>query len=221
MFLSVFDMFKVGIGPSSSHTMGPMVAAARFLDMMRASPFALRGAEGLAARLAGLHRRRAMRPTAPRSSASPGFTPETYDHDKAEAALETYPRDAQPDRARGPAPLAFDPERGSGLRLRPHPARPCQRHDPDGDRRAGRRDPAADYLLHRRRLRADRGGTGRRQGHRRGRAGALPVQDPPPRCWRWPNTSGKTIADMKTRQRDIAQGRARTSESRRQRGSGR
>jgi len=27
MFLSVFDMFKVGIGPSSSHTMGPMVAA--------------------------------------------------------------------------------------------------------------------------------------------------------------------------------------------------
>ena len=28
MFLSVFDMFKVGIGPSSSHTMGPMVAAA-------------------------------------------------------------------------------------------------------------------------------------------------------------------------------------------------
>ena len=39
MFLSVFDMFKVGIGPSSSHTMGPMVAAARFLDLMRASPF--------------------------------------------------------------------------------------------------------------------------------------------------------------------------------------
>jgi L-serine dehydratase len=32
MFLSVFDMFKIGIGPSSSHTMGPMTAAARFLD---------------------------------------------------------------------------------------------------------------------------------------------------------------------------------------------
>ena len=27
----VFEMFKIGIGPSSSHTMGPMVAAARFL----------------------------------------------------------------------------------------------------------------------------------------------------------------------------------------------
>ena len=27
MSLSVFDIFKVGIGPSSSHTMGPMRAA--------------------------------------------------------------------------------------------------------------------------------------------------------------------------------------------------
>ena len=36
MFLSVFDIFKIGIGPSSSHTIGPMVAAARFLDELRA-----------------------------------------------------------------------------------------------------------------------------------------------------------------------------------------
>jgi len=35
MFLSVFDMFKIGIGPSSSHTMGPMTAAVRFLDLLR------------------------------------------------------------------------------------------------------------------------------------------------------------------------------------------
>ncbi len=32
MFLSVFELFKIGIGPSSSHTVGPMVAARRFLD---------------------------------------------------------------------------------------------------------------------------------------------------------------------------------------------
>ncbi|MBP0440804.1 L-serine ammonia-lyase [Tianweitania sediminis] len=32
MFLSVFDLYKIGIGPSSSHTMGPMTAAARFLQ---------------------------------------------------------------------------------------------------------------------------------------------------------------------------------------------
>jgi L-serine dehydratase len=31
MDMSVFDLFKIGIGPSSSHTVGPMVAARRFL----------------------------------------------------------------------------------------------------------------------------------------------------------------------------------------------
>jgi len=30
--LSVFDLFKIGIGPSSSHTVGPMVAAKTFVD---------------------------------------------------------------------------------------------------------------------------------------------------------------------------------------------
>lgn len=30
--ISVFDMFKVGIGPSSSHTVGPMKAAKQFID---------------------------------------------------------------------------------------------------------------------------------------------------------------------------------------------
>ena len=34
MFLSVFDIFKVGIGPSSSHTMGPMAAAGAFLAQL-------------------------------------------------------------------------------------------------------------------------------------------------------------------------------------------
>ncbi|KAB0675999.1 L-serine ammonia-lyase [Aureimonas leprariae] len=35
MFLSVFDLYKIGIGPSSSHTMGPMTAAARFLAELK------------------------------------------------------------------------------------------------------------------------------------------------------------------------------------------
>jgi L-serine dehydratase len=35
MFLSVFDIFKIGIGPSSSHTVGPMIAAAQFLSMLK------------------------------------------------------------------------------------------------------------------------------------------------------------------------------------------
>ena len=35
MTLSVFDMFKIGIGPSSSHTVGPMRAARRFVESLR------------------------------------------------------------------------------------------------------------------------------------------------------------------------------------------
>jgi len=34
VFFSVFDLFKIGIGPSSSHTVGPMIAARRFLLSM-------------------------------------------------------------------------------------------------------------------------------------------------------------------------------------------
>ncbi|MDX1737252.1 MAG: L-serine ammonia-lyase [Alphaproteobacteria bacterium] len=37
MPFSVFELFKIGIGPSSSHTVGPMVAARRFLDDLHAS----------------------------------------------------------------------------------------------------------------------------------------------------------------------------------------
>lgn len=32
--ISIFDMFKIGIGPSSSHTLGPWRAAQRFLDVL-------------------------------------------------------------------------------------------------------------------------------------------------------------------------------------------
>ncbi len=34
MYISVFDIFKIGIGPSSSHTVGPMKAAAEFLQVL-------------------------------------------------------------------------------------------------------------------------------------------------------------------------------------------
>ena len=36
MVCSVFDLFKIGVGPSSSHTMGPMTAACRFVEGLRA-----------------------------------------------------------------------------------------------------------------------------------------------------------------------------------------
>ena len=35
MFISTLDIFKIGIGPSSSHTLGPMKAASLFLKSLR------------------------------------------------------------------------------------------------------------------------------------------------------------------------------------------
>ena len=39
MFISVLDLYKVGIGPSSSHTMGPMVAAVKFRNHIASQGF--------------------------------------------------------------------------------------------------------------------------------------------------------------------------------------
>jgi L-serine dehydratase len=109
MFVSVFDMFKVGIGPSSSHTMGPMVAAARFLDLMRASPFTSHGVQAtlygsLAFTGVGHATDRAV------ILGLAGFRPETYDNEAAEAALT----DIRASKSVTPAdllPLTFDPAR--------------------------------------------------------------------------------------------------------------
>ncbi|MDH5729469.1 MAG: L-serine ammonia-lyase, partial [Gammaproteobacteria bacterium] len=35
MFISVLDLFKIGIGPSSSHTLGPMTAAFDFINQIK------------------------------------------------------------------------------------------------------------------------------------------------------------------------------------------
>ena len=39
MFQSVLDIFKIGLGPSSSHTIGPMIAASNFLRKIKNSHF--------------------------------------------------------------------------------------------------------------------------------------------------------------------------------------
>jgi len=39
MFISVLELFKIGIGPSSSHTLGPMVAANTFIDGIKNQKF--------------------------------------------------------------------------------------------------------------------------------------------------------------------------------------
>ena len=108
MFLSVFDMFKIGVGPSSSHTMGPMVAGGMFLDVLRASPFA---PVGLRVRLHGslAFTGRGHATDRAVSLGLAGFLPATYDGEKAEAALQAMAQHKQvtPD---GLPPLHFDPD---------------------------------------------------------------------------------------------------------------
>ncbi|MCC5970774.1 MAG: L-serine ammonia-lyase [Pararhodobacter sp.] len=108
MFLSVFDMFKIGIGPSSSHTMGPMVAAGRFLDRLRASPFTARGLR------ASLHGSLAFTGVGHATDRAvilglAGFAPDTYDATQAEVALSDI-RTRRTVTPPGLAPLRFDPQ---------------------------------------------------------------------------------------------------------------
>lgn len=86
MFLSVFDMFKVGVGPSSSHTMGPMVAGAMFIAKLAASPF---HAHRLSATLYGSLAFTGVGHATDRATilGLAGFEPASYDAEKAEAAL--------------------------------------------------------------------------------------------------------------------------------------
>ena len=107
MFLSVFEMFKVGVGPSSSHTMGPMVAAGQFLDKLRASPF---NAHGLRASLHGSLAFTGVGHATDRAVilGLAGFLPDTYDAEAADNALTTIGEEktVSPE---GLGTLSFDP----------------------------------------------------------------------------------------------------------------
>ncbi|MEL7150201.1 MAG: L-serine ammonia-lyase [Pseudomonadota bacterium] len=108
MFLSVFDMFKIGVGPSSSHTMGPMVAAGRFLDRLRRSAFQ---PHGLRARLHGSLAFTGVGHATDRAVilGLAGFLPETFEAGAAEAALVAIKADKRV-APEGLGPLAFDPD---------------------------------------------------------------------------------------------------------------
>jgi len=108
MFVSVFDMFKVGVGPSSSHTMGPMVAAARFLDAMRAAPFKF---GGLKATLYGSLAFTGIGHATDRATilGLAGFAPDTYNAEKAEHTL-AHIAETKTISVDGLPVLAFNPE---------------------------------------------------------------------------------------------------------------
>ncbi|SFS14841.1 L-serine ammonia-lyase [Yoonia litorea] len=108
MFLSVFDMFKIGVGPSSSHTIGPMVAAARFLDHLRAQPFQVAGVR------ASLHGSLAFTGVGHATDRAvilglAGFRADDYDAERAESELQRIKNEktVSPD---GLGRLQFDPK---------------------------------------------------------------------------------------------------------------
>jgi len=109
MFLSVFDMFKIGIGPSSSHTIGPMVAAGRFLDLLRALPF---GVSGLQATLHGSLAFTGVGHATDRAVilGLAGFRADDYDAAKAEVELARIRAEGHVTPA-GLRTLRFDPAR--------------------------------------------------------------------------------------------------------------
>lgn len=86
--LGIFDIFKIGIGPSSSHTVGPMRIAKRFLNEARAA-----GAIDRAVRVrVDLHGSLALTGIGHGTDKAVvlgllGFEPDTTDPDEAEAAF--------------------------------------------------------------------------------------------------------------------------------------
>ncbi len=135
MFLSIFDIFKIGVGPSSSHTMGPMTAAARFLDDLRSGREKEPGAGTLASLAASLHGSLAFTGKGHATDRAvvlgfAGFTPATLDPDAAatlEAAIlasgTVTPPGLPPLRFNPSTDLAFDydrtlPGHANGLILR-------------------------------------------------------------------------------------------------------
>ena len=107
--LSVFDIFKIGIGPSSSHTVGPMRIALRFLAEAREA-----GALADAARaVVELHGSLALTGIGHGVDKAAilglcGFEPDKVDPDEAERVVARVREQKRLTLAGGPA-IAFDP----------------------------------------------------------------------------------------------------------------
>ena len=115
MFISVFDLYKIGIGPSSSHTMGPMIAAGRFLDELAHGDWP-RAQSATAARIrATLYGSLAYTGVGHATDRAVilglcGYDPATIDLDEIEAVIAKV-RDRHEIAPSGHPPYGFDPDR--------------------------------------------------------------------------------------------------------------
>ncbi|MBS3651366.1 L-serine ammonia-lyase [Pseudaminobacter sp. 19-2017] len=115
MFLSVFDLFKIGIGPSSSHTMGPMTAARRFLDELAGNDWPRPAGTKVGRVGASLHGSLAYTGIGHGSDRAvilglAGEIPTTVDPDKADAQIEAI-RAAKRVTPPGHPGYLFDPDK--------------------------------------------------------------------------------------------------------------
>jgi len=114
MYLSLFDIFKIGVGPSSSHTMGPMLAAGRFLSLLRDGRDVVPGAGAPARIVCRLHGSLALTGKGHATDRAvilglAGFRPDSFDAERAESALAEV-RKTHRIRPEGLPELRFDPE---------------------------------------------------------------------------------------------------------------
>ena len=107
--ISVFDLFKIGLGPSSSHTVGPMKAAAAFADRLAATD-ALARVESVKITLYGSLAFTGRGHATDKATilGLSGERPESVDPDRAEAlVVEVAAHKTLP--LAGRKPIAFDP----------------------------------------------------------------------------------------------------------------
>ena len=205
MFLSVFDLFKIGIGPSSSHTMGPMTAA-RFLgEFWRRWP---RPAGARVDRIgASLH-------------GSLAYTGIGHGTDRAVVLGPGRPDARSPSIPTGPRHMVAD-DRGQKRDLAARPSGLCastRRRDLVLDKKTplpGHANGMAFYGLSMpttgcccKRIYYSIGGGFvvseeelqrlKARGPATPKASQCPIPSPmPARCWRWRRASGLSIAEMK------------------------
>ncbi len=124
MAVSVFDMFKIGIGPSSSHTVGPMRAALRFLHGLRSRgefdavshiQVELFGSLGATGRGHGSHVAVVL--------GLEGELPESVDTDGVEARIEAI-RERKTLRLLGEREIRFDVDKNIAMRRKNLPGHP-------------------------------------------------------------------------------------------------
>ena len=108
MNLSVFEIFKIGIGPSSSHTMGPMNAARAFVDSLAAQDLLAR-TSSVTAELFGSLALTGRGHCTDRAIllGLEGMRPETIDSTQVEPTVERI-RQARKLRLGGTREIAFD-----------------------------------------------------------------------------------------------------------------